>query len=86
MHEALKFIYAQETGSLNPTNCQRIEQDLLTKPLRCPGQESIRKTNSSFALLEMCEKMPIFIPVDFMKDAVELVVRKLSGGYVPGGT
>ena len=30
--------------------------------------------------------MPIFTPVDIMADVVKLVVPKLSGSLVPGGT
>ena len=36
--------------------------------------------------LVVYDKMPIFIPVDIMEDVVELVVRKIFGSSVPGGT
>ena len=38
------------------------------------------------AMLEMYEEMPIFIPVDIMEEAVELVARKVLGSSSPRGT
>ena len=44
------------------------------------------KTIPSCFMLETYEETPIFIPVDITEEAVELVVRKLSGSSVLGGT
>ena len=37
------------------------------------------------SMLDMYDKMPIFIPVEIVEDAVKLVMRKLSGSSCPGG-
>ena len=44
------------------------------------------ETIPSCDTLETYEDTPIFIPVNITEESVELVARKLSGSFRPGGT
>ena len=70
----------------NPDNWRSIERALLKNVALVLEGKHPHKKIPSCATLEMYDEIPIFIPVDIMEDAVELVAQKLLGDSIPGGT
>ena len=87
-HESVRCFCARETGGgFKPNNfSENITGFINETDASVLAGKHLHGKIPSCATLETYKKMPIFIPIDIMEDAVESFAQKLLGGSVPGGT